>query len=207
MAIQNPVTNRRVPTSGADFYPTPTWVTEALLGVESFNGKILEPACGDGAIVKVLEAAGCRVDSADLFDWGYGKVGRDFLNFAGIADNVVTNPPYTLAEKFVMKSLQVTTEKVALFLRLAFLESQRRQRSIFSKTPPTRVWVFSERVTMYPSGVQTAGSGTTAYAWFVWDKTCGDDGCRLGWIAPRGSSAKKKPSNLKLSDLFPSKNG
>ena len=41
---------------------------------------------------------------------------------------------------------------------------------IFSKTPPARVWVFSERITFYPSGVERKGGGTTAYAWFVWDK-------------------------------------
>ena len=60
--------------------------------------------------------------------------------------------------------------KFALLLRLAFLEGANRANTIFSKTPPARVWVFSERITFYPSGVEPKGGGTTAYAWFVWDK-------------------------------------
>ena len=41
-----------------DFYPTPPEGTEALLSAVSFNGPIWEPACGDGAISRALEAAG-----------------------------------------------------------------------------------------------------------------------------------------------------
>lgn len=41
-----------------DYYPTPPEATQALLGVESFDGDIWEPACGDGAICRVLEANG-----------------------------------------------------------------------------------------------------------------------------------------------------
>jgi phosphatidylethanolamine-binding protein (PEBP) family uncharacterized protein len=32
------------------------------------------------------------------------------------------------------------------------------------------VWVFSERITFYPAGAVEKGTGTTAYAWFIWDK-------------------------------------
>jgi hypothetical protein len=37
--------------------------------------------------------------------------------------------------------------------------------------PPSRLWVFSERITFYPAGVKPKGGGTTAYAWFVWTQT------------------------------------
>lgn len=40
-----------------EFYPTPPEATRALLSVESFDGAIWEPACGDGAISEVLKAA------------------------------------------------------------------------------------------------------------------------------------------------------
>ena len=55
-------------------------------------------------------------------------------------------------------------------------------------TPPSRVWVFSERITFYPKGVVTAGSGTTAYAWFVWDKAHSGP-TELAWLKP-GYKAK-----------------
>ena len=36
-----------------DYYQTPYSMTRQLLEVENFEGKILEPSCGAGAIVKV----------------------------------------------------------------------------------------------------------------------------------------------------------
>lgn len=37
----------------SDFYQTPYNLTRRLLEVEKFEGSILEPACGNGAIVSV----------------------------------------------------------------------------------------------------------------------------------------------------------
>ena len=61
-----------------DFYPTPARGIESLLSVEKFSGPIWEPACGDGAISKVLLSEGYDVISSDLVDRGYGKHGVDF---------------------------------------------------------------------------------------------------------------------------------
>jgi hypothetical protein len=78
-----------------DFYPTWPAATRALLSVERFDGAIWEPACGDGAMSKVLEAAGHEVISTDLIDRGYGEGGRDFLmEWQPRAPNIVTNPPF-----------------------------------------------------------------------------------------------------------------
>lgn len=78
-----------------EFYPTPPEATRALLSVESFEGDIWEPACGDGAISKVLEAAGYQVVSTDLIDRGFGAGGQDFLKSPEpLARNIITNPPY-----------------------------------------------------------------------------------------------------------------
>ena len=73
--------------------------------------------------------------------------------------------------------------KFALLLRLAFLEGANRTRTIFSKCPPSRVWVFSERITFYPTGAKVKGTGTTAYAWFVWDKDAPGRN-ELKWFKP-----------------------
>jgi len=55
-----------------DFYPTPPEAVRALLSVETFTGSVWEPACGDGAISKVLIEAGFEVVSTDLIDRGFG---------------------------------------------------------------------------------------------------------------------------------------
>lgn len=154
-----------------DFYPTWPAATRALLSVERFAGPIWEPACGDGAISKVLETAGYDVVSTDLIDRGYGDGGRDFLmEWQSLAPNVVTNPPFKHAVEFVERSLQLTTGKVAMFLRLAFLEGVDRG-TWFPTTPLARVWIMSRRVPMQRGRLAEAGDGhgVIAFAWFVWE--------------------------------------
>ena len=170
------------------FFPTPRWATFALIDNEKFSGEIWECACGDGTMSKVLEETGCAVLSSDLYDRGYGEVGLDFLTSTRYADNIVTNPPYNCAEGFVASGVKHAHRKFALLLRLAFLEGANRARTIFSKCPPSRVWVFSERITFYPTGAKVKGTGTTAYAWFVWDKDA-PGRTELKWLQP-GYKAK-----------------
>ena len=154
-----------------DFYPTWPPATRALLAVERFEGAVWEPACGDGAISRELLAAGYAVTSTDLIDRGYGEGGRDFLmEWAPIAPNIVTNPPFRWAIEFVDRALQLTTGKVALFLRLAFLEGVERGKW-FPGTPLARVYVMSRRVPMGRGKLagEGEGNGVIAFAWFVWE--------------------------------------
>jgi hypothetical protein len=178
-----PTLKRFADLDGPDFFPTPAWATHALIDNEEFVGDIWEPACGDGAMSEVLETTGCRVISSDLVDRGYGEGGVDFLHTNRRTSNIVTNPPYNAAEGFVRAGSNAADRKFALLLRLAFLEGANRQRTIFTECPPSRVWVFSERITFYPAGAVQKGSGTTAYAWFVWDKEA-PAGTTLKWLQP-----------------------
>lgn len=178
-----PTLKRFADLDGPDFFPTPAWATHALIDKERFSGDIWESACGNGAMSDVLELTGSRVISSDLFDRGYGEAGVDFLHSNRRAGNVITNPPYNAAEGFVRAGLHAADRKFALLLRLAFLEGANRQRTIFADTPPSRVWVFSERITFYPAGAVQKGTGTTAYAWFVWDKDA-PSGTELRWFEP-----------------------
>lgn len=178
-----PTLKRFADLDGPDFFPTPAWATHALIDNEAFEGEIWESACGNGAMSEVLKQTGSPVFSSDLYDRGYGQPGEDFLKPSRRAANIVTNPPYNAAEGFVRAGLEAATRKFALLLRLAFLEGANRQRTIFSQSPPSRIWVFSERITFYPAGAVQKGSGTTAYAWFVWDK--GASGAtEMKWFKP-----------------------
>lgn len=132
---------------------------------------------------RVFEESGAQVISSDLYDRGYGDAGVDFLSPDRSSDNIVTNPPYNCAEGFVASGVKYARKKFALLLRLAFLEGANRANTIFSCTPPSRVWVFSERITFYPKGIDPKGSGTTAYAWFVWDKDA-PSSTELKWLKP-----------------------
>jgi hypothetical protein len=196
-----PTTKRFADLNGPDFFPTPAWATHALIDNEQFEGNIWESACGDGAMSEVLKQTGCHVISSDLVDRGYGEGGLDFLTSERVADNIVTNPPYNAAEGFVEKGLSASRKKFALLLRLAFLEGANRQHSIFNENPPARVWVFSERITFYPAGAVQKGSGTTAYAWFVWERG-NTQTTHLKWLPTgykkRFSNSLSKPSTSHL---------
>jgi len=153
-----------------DFYPTPPEATRALLSVETFDGPIWEPACGDGAISRELEAAGYEVVSSDLIARGYGESAIDFLmEWQPRAPNIVTNPPFKHCAEFMRHAVSLSSGKVALLMRLACLEGAER-REIYDSTPIARIWVFSKRLTMYRSGIATGEGGMLAFAWFVWER-------------------------------------
>ena len=77
MLIRHPNSAR-----GNDLYETPEVATLALLRAESLPRTILEPACGRGAISKVLRSAGHTVLENDIDDYGLGQDSvQDFLNF------------------------------------------------------------------------------------------------------------------------------
>jgi len=178
-----PTMKRFADVDGPDYFPTPAWATHALVDNEEFVGDIWECACGNGAMSEVLASKGNRVLSSDLFRRGYGEAGVDFLTAERRTANIVTNPPYNSAEGFVASGLKKSDRKFALLLRLAFLEGANRANTIFARNPPSRVWVFSERITFYPANTVVKGSGTTAYAWFVWDKGA-SGGTQLKWLKP-----------------------
>lgn len=178
-----PTMKRFADLAGPDYFPTPAWATHALMENETFCGEIWECACGDGAMSRVLGSRGNPVRSSDLYDRGHGEIGIDFTTATTAADNIVTNPPYNSAEGFVRAGVELARNKFALLLRLAFLEGANRANTIFTECPPSRVWVFSERITFYPAGAVQAGTGTTAYAWFVWDKEA-PTATELKWLKP-----------------------
>lgn len=177
-------TNRRLVEKSVDFYITPAWGTRALLARESFVGSITEPCCGSGEMSEVLKETGLPIHSSDLYDRGYGSTGIDFLKSIVWFDNIITNPPYVLAEEMLDVALLLARHKVCFLLRTAFLEGSGRYRRLYSWRPPARVHVFSERLSIYPSGHDETNGGTTSYAWFVWDKEREESGTKIHWIEP-----------------------
>ena len=155
-----------------DYYATEPMATELLLENEIFTGSIWEPACGEGHISKVLTNHAYNVYSSDLIYRGYGEGGIDFLNcrLETWEGDIVTNPPYKYAKEFVEKALCLITEghKVAMFLKLTFLEGKSR-RKLFHKYPPKTVYVSSARLQCGKNG-EFSGSSMVAYAWYIWEK-------------------------------------
>ncbi|MEW9274393.1 TRM11 family methyltransferase [Gluconobacter oxydans] len=168
-----------------DWYVEPAWAVDALLQAEQpFNGLVSDPCCGSGNIPDRLEAHGVKAIGSDRVDRADGKyVVADFraaLSMVAPA-SIVSNPPYGVAQAFVEEALGQTTDRVAVLLRLAFLEGVARGEW-FKTVPLARVWVSSRRMSMPPggSGVK-AKNGTVAFAWFVFEH--GHSGApAIGWI-------------------------
>ena len=153
----------------SDWYVEPAWTVNALLDVESFTGKSWDPSCGGGNIPRVMQARGLYCVGSDIADRGFGTTDLSFFDAEWIVNNIVTNPPYGIIESYIERALRLTTHKVAILARLAFLEGIKR-RAFFKSTPLARVWVSSRRISMPPGGTDIeAKGGAIAYAWFVWE--------------------------------------
>ena len=154
-----------------DFYPTPPSTTRALMEREKFEGVVWECASGNGAMSKVIEEYNECI-SSDIRKGKniYGEKGIDFLQTNRKVDNIITNPPYRLAEQFIYHALDCADKKVAMLLKLVFLEGIRRY-DLFQNTPLKTVYVFCKRQRITIGGKQMKNSSMIAYAWFVWDKS------------------------------------
>lgn len=167
-----------------DFYATDPQAIDELLKYETFNKEIWENACGKGHLSERLKKYGYNVLSTDLIDRGYQDIQIDFLSDATYTfqGDIITNPPYKYCKEWILKSLNSIPNgnKVALFLKLQTLESQKRYEEIFSKYPPKAVYVFVKRIECAKNG-EFKGTSAVCYAWFVWEKGFTGDTV-LKWI-------------------------
>lgn len=169
-----------------DYYATEPKAVELLLAEEQFSPLIWECACGEGHLAKALENHGYAVISTDLIYRGYGEPeSLDFLKetFTDFEGDIITNPPYRYALEFVKQALQTVQlgRKVAMFLRLQFLEGKNRKQ-FFLQNPPRTVYVSSSRLKCALNGkFEEVSSSAQAYAWFVWEKGFSGDPV-IKWI-------------------------
>jgi hypothetical protein len=168
-----------------DFYATRPEAVECLLEKEMFNNNIWEPACGNGRISKVFEKHGYKVISSDKYDQGYGKVGLDFLTIKDkkFDIDIVTNPPYNIAQEFIEQSINLTSEgnKIAMFLNIRFLEGIKRKK-FFEKYKPVKIYVASKRFVCDKNGIRFTDATMTSYAWFIWINGQFNNLPQLDWI-------------------------
>jgi hypothetical protein len=174
-----------------DDFPTPPWATRGLIEHVLDDKRALktmtclEPACGAGHMAKPLKEYFAEVRCADAYDYGYGEI-RDFLTYpyeTNAVDWMITNPPFRLAEEFVIRALRVARVGVAILARTVFLESSGRYNRIFRDTPPTKFAQFVERVPMVKGRLDGKATTATGYAWLIWEKQA-SDAPRLMWVPP-----------------------
>ena len=160
-----------------DFYATAPLAVHHLLKVEKFNNNIWEPGCGMNHITNILRDNGYTVKCSDIvkmIDDDSIEI-IDFLKYKGQFDgDIITNPPYKYAAEFVYKALEVINDgnKVAMFLKLQFLEGKKRYE-LFKKYPPKRIYIAAQRYGCSPTGEfnENGNIGSAiCYCWYIWEK-------------------------------------
>lgn len=169
---------------------------------------ILEPACGAGHMIKGIRQSKKigfpTIIGTDIKEWisddldlnspklenGYiiMKNGDNFDFLSDdypfeYADYIVMNPPFSLIEDFVAKSLNKATKGVLMLARLQFLEGEKRFNSILKDNPPSDVYIYVDRIFCYKNGdFSLPKNAVQAYAWFWWDMLNQTDETKLHWI-------------------------
>jgi len=142
-----------------DVYETPEWAVKALFNVLPINPHwtYMEPCRASGRFYKHMPLGSA---------WAEIREGVDYLTteYPNHVDCIISNPPYSLAQQFVTKSLE-DADVVIMLLRLGFLESQTRNEW-WQDNKPSSLMVLSQRPSFTDDG-KTDGSG---YAYFIWDK-------------------------------------
>jgi hypothetical protein len=161
-----------------DGFHTPAIAVQELLKREKFRHRIWEPANGYHRISKILEKAGYKIYTSDIKLWcKKTRKRRAFQKFKHLPFNkrhdIITNPPFRQAQEFIEIAMQLlkSNGKLALLLRLQFLEGQKR-KLLFEKYPPKRVYIFSYRLPrMHRFGYTgKASTSVLCFAWYIWIK-------------------------------------
>ena len=175
-------TNRGTKRRESDFYATPLKTVYSLLSNYSeiySEDLILEPSAGNGNIIEALRSVGYDnyIEAVEIRPEEFGNLYPiasavsccDYLTeFTGEGyDVIIGNPPYSLAQEFIDKSLGILRPggRLIFLLRTSFLESQKRF-SWWQDKLPNKLYVLNERPSF-------TGKGTDAssYSWFIWEKS------------------------------------
>ena len=198
-----------------DFLPTPPWAGRGMLQAMEERGlgpfataTCWEPACGEGHLVGPLAEAFGHVWASDVFEfssWGRrppavqprvwdARVGPP-PELARRIDWVVTNPPFSLAQRFVDVGRRFARQGVAMICRTGWVDGQGRHDQLFRDTPPSLILQFAERVPMHKGRWLPQGSTASHYAAFIWERGA-PARTDFAWIRPGGRVSLQRDGDV-----------
>ena len=189
-----------------DYYATPTEEVVNILNIISptfeTEDVILEPCCGGGHMIRGIEQY-CNtyhmnptIIGTDIQDRNVSVTLPSTSCFSGEnydflpadypikeADYIIMNPPFSTLEYFVSKSIKMAKKGLLVFGRLQFLESKTRFENIFKDTPPSKVYVYVDRIGCIKNGDPNIKvPKIQAYMWAYWDFMPSIPCTSLNWI-------------------------
>lgn len=162
----------------ADLYQSPPWLIDALAEHVNLTGLVVwEPACGQGKMVRALEAAGAFVHATDIHEHGFPDQAEtvDFLtatprhHFAAI----ITNPPYgpggRTGAAFIEKGLERLPPGglMAMLLPVDFDSAKTRAPLFGSCADFAAKIVLRRRIAWFEPQPGQAGPSQN-HAWYLW---------------------------------------
>jgi hypothetical protein len=186
-----------------ELFATPPWASRA--GCEAARALwpgarvVREPAAGLGHIARPAADYFETILPTDIHDHGPGYELRDWLDPSAWApepdcDLIITNPPFGMAEQFVLLGLERARLGVALLVRLTFLEGGKRHAILDGpRATLTQPLIFSERVPMVLGNWNPTASTAAAYAWLFWSKV--HEPRPMGWLPPGTRARLSRPTD------------
>lgn len=159
-----------------DNYSTPPDITQALLDSNwrpSKGATVWECAAGEGAMVDVLDVNGYSWIGTELRENTRADIigGVDFLSNRPPetlrAYQIVTNPPFNLAEDFIRRAYDLEVDYLALLLKMTYWNAKTRL-TLFDECQPLAVLPLTWRM-----DCTGQGSPTMDVAWYVWYPSAG----------------------------------
>lgn len=214
MAIRDTVARHSDYEETKDFIPTTPYATRVLFELVAPKLKddakegcvVWDPACGAGHMCNVFREYGAVPIGSDIVDHGYnGLVLQDFSKPSNSdtllrANAIVTNPPYALLNEFMLEGLHKSIDHFALLTRFQALESQGRYNNVYSKVPPTKIAIFSDRIPFKSGVVVRKAPKMFVHVWMYWDMSIvrsgvQRDSAEFMWVRPDAQSLFEKESD------------
>ena len=117
-------------------------------------------------------------------------------DFSNTYDVIFTNPPYerdssntnTGLADFIVKALEEVKVggTVIMFLKTLHLESKVRYEKIYKKYPPSKLYIYADRIDCFKDNNKNKKGGAISYSIFMWtnkkeDGTFDKD-TKIDWI-------------------------
>lgn len=125
--------NRTHKSTASDSVNTPHEIASMIVKYFNPSGLILEPCRGYGNIYNVLP---------EPKDWCEIKQGRDFLEYRGKVDWIITNPPYSIYDIFLQKCFEVADNVVLLTPIAKAFKSMKIERLVDAYGGLKLIWLI-----------------------------------------------------------------
>lgn len=188
----------------SDLYQTPGKLIDSLFENVIFDEKatVLEPCIGEGEIIlKLFDRF--KYENIYATELMYGT---NFFNWNKTVDYIITNPPFSLANEFIIKAKKICEYKFAFLMKLNYLQGQWRYNNIYNirdNFPLTKIFIYTRMPTLELTTREDGkyNTGMQAMAWYIWEKSPFEVASHpiISWIDSSTHTVKK--SRKKENDI------